>query len=117
CRSRSYRQADMFDGSLPPDQVALGKPLVQFYWLLYTTSGVSVPYTSGALASRLPDYFKPEHCETEVDAASLARINFGSTRTRFITGLTLALARNPPVAATVGRRLTVRGAPIGSKRS
>ncbi|MBR5244364.1 MAG: hypothetical protein IKW13_09025 [Thermoguttaceae bacterium] len=76
CRSRSYRQADMFDGSLPPDQVALGKPLVQFYWLLYTTSGVCVPYASGALASRLPDYFKPEHCETEVDAESMARINF-----------------------------------------
>ncbi len=76
CRSRSYRQADMFDGSLPPDQLALGKPLVQFYWLLYTTSGVCVPYSSGALASRLPDYFKPEHCEAEVDAESLARINF-----------------------------------------
>lgn len=76
CRSRSYRQADMFDGSLPPDQLALGKPLAQFYWLLYTTSGVCVPYTSGALASRLPDYFKPEHCEARVDAESLARINF-----------------------------------------
>ena len=76
CRSRSYRQADMFDGSLPPDQVALGKPLVQFYWLLYTTSGVCVPYTSGALASELPEYFKPEHCEAQVDADSMARINF-----------------------------------------
>ncbi len=75
-RSRSYRQADMFSGELPPDQLALGKPLVQFYWLLYTTSGVNVPYTTGTLASRLPEYFKPEHCQKEVAEQDEARINF-----------------------------------------
>ena len=75
-RSRSYRQADMLTGEMPDAQKALGKPLAQFYWLLFTTSAVNVPYSSGALASRLPDYFAKEHCGKEVDRKSLERVYF-----------------------------------------
>lgn len=75
-KSRSYRQADMLTGEMPEAQEALGKPLVQFYWLLWTTSAVNVPYTAGTLASRLPDYFTEEHCEQEIDAKSLRRVYF-----------------------------------------
>lgn len=75
-QSRSYRQADMLTGKMPDDQVKLGKPLVQFYWLLFTTSAVNEPYTTGALASRLPDYFAKEHCGVDVDSNSMRRIYF-----------------------------------------
>ena len=75
-KSRSYRQANMLTGDMPEDQQALGKPLVQFYWLLFTTSAVNVPYTTGALASRLPDYFSEEHCKQQVDAESMKRVYF-----------------------------------------
>lgn len=75
-KSRSYRQADMLDGSIPEAQQKLGVPLAQFYWLLFTTSAVCKPYASGALASRLPDYFVKEHCQADVDVKSLERINF-----------------------------------------
>ncbi len=75
-KSRSYRQADMLTGEMPEDQQALGKPLVQFYWLLWTTSAVNMPYTTGALASRLPEYFTKEHCGQEVDDVSLRRVYF-----------------------------------------
>ncbi len=75
-KSRSYRQADMLTGAMPDAQEALGKPLVQFYWLLFTTSAVNVPYTTGALASRLPDYFAEEHCKQKVDEESMKRVYF-----------------------------------------
>lgn len=75
-RSRSYRQEDMLTGETLEDQRQLGKPLVQFYWLLWTPSSVSEPYSAGALASRLPDYFTKEHCGVEVDSASLKRVCF-----------------------------------------
>ncbi len=75
-KSRSYRQGDMLTGELLDSQKKLEKPLVQFYWLLYTTSAVNVPYTTGALASRLPDYFTAEHCGRVVDRLSMSRINF-----------------------------------------
>lgn len=75
-KSRSYRQADMQTGELSPDWQALGKPLVQFYWLLWTTSAINVPYTAGTHASRLPEYFTKEHCGQEVDARSLRRVYF-----------------------------------------
>jgi hypothetical protein len=75
-QSRSYRQADMLTGQMPEDQRQLGKPLAQFYWLLFTTSAVNEPYTTGALASRLPEYFTEEHCEATVDDQSLKKINF-----------------------------------------
>lgn len=75
-KSRSYRQADMLTGKMPDDQLKLGKPLVQFYWLLFTTSAVNEPYTTGALASRLPDYFSKEHCGVDVDRKSLQRVYF-----------------------------------------
>ncbi len=75
-KSRSYRQADMLSGEIPATQKALGKPLVQFYWLLFTTSAVNVPYTTGALASRLPKYFAESHCGVKVDSESMKRVNF-----------------------------------------
>lgn len=75
-RSRSYRQADMLTGKMPESQQKLGKPLAQFYWLLFTTSAVNEPYTTGALASRLPDYFSEEHCGAKVDEKSMERVNF-----------------------------------------
>ena len=75
-KSRSYRQANMLTGKMPDDQLALGKPLVQFYWLLFTTSAVNEPYTTGALASRLPDFFSKEHCGQDVDEESMKRVNF-----------------------------------------
>ncbi len=75
-RSRSYRQADMLTGKMPESQQKLGKPLAQFYWLLFTTSAVNEPYTCGAYASRLPEYFTKEHCGVDVDRKSLERIDF-----------------------------------------
>lgn len=75
-KSRSYRQADMLTGKTPEDQQALGKPLVQFYWLLWTTSAVNEPYTTGALASRLPDYFTEKHCGQKIDDKTLRRVYF-----------------------------------------
>lgn len=74
-RSKSYRQADMLTGELTEAQQNLGKPLAQFYWLLYTTSAINEPYTTGALASRLPEYFNESHCGAKVDEKSLARVN------------------------------------------
>ncbi|MDO5308303.1 MAG: hypothetical protein Q4G03_02245 [Planctomycetia bacterium] len=74
--SRSYRQADMLTGKMPKSQEALGKPLAQFYWLLFTTSAVNEPYTTGALASRLPDYLTAKHCGEEISADDLARVYF-----------------------------------------
>ncbi|MDO5553439.1 MAG: hypothetical protein Q4G68_06720 [Planctomycetia bacterium] len=73
-RSRSYRQCNMQTGELLASQAALGKPLVQFHWLLFTPSAVNKAYASGSVASRLPDYFTREHCEVEVDAESMARV-------------------------------------------
>jgi len=65
-RSQSYRQHDMLTGGITPEAAALEKPLVHFYWLLHTPSGVNQPLWSGCYASRLPEYFKPEHCGTAV---------------------------------------------------
>ena len=73
-RSRSYRQEDMLTGEMLDSQKELGKPLVQFYWLLWTSSGIHQPYSSGAYASRLPEYFDESHCKAKVDQQSMERI-------------------------------------------
>ena len=75
-KSRSYRQEDMLTGETPEDQKALGKPLAQFHWLLFTPSAVSKPYATGTYASRLPEYFAKEHCGEEVDAKTMRRVYF-----------------------------------------
>ncbi len=75
-KSRSYRQEDMLTGETPEDQKALGKPLAQFHWLLFTPSAVSKPYATGTYASRLPEYFTKEHCGVEVDAKTMRRVYF-----------------------------------------
>ena len=60
-RSQSYRQCDMLTGEILPETAKLGKPLVQFHWLLHTPSAVNQPLHSGIHASRLADYFTEEH--------------------------------------------------------
>ncbi len=62
-KSRSYRQHDMTTGRILPDEVAKEKPLVHFYWLLWTPSGVNQPLEAGFLASRLGEYVTDEHCQ------------------------------------------------------
>ena len=61
-KSRSYRQHDMETGDLTPHAAAQGKPLVHFYWLLWTPTAVHRPFQSGSFASRLPDYLESDHC-------------------------------------------------------
>ena len=56
-KSRSYRQFNMTTGELLPEQAALGKPLVQFHWLLFTPTAINMPGQSGTHASRLLDLF------------------------------------------------------------
>jgi hypothetical protein len=51
-RSRSYRQHDMTTGKMLPNEAAKGKPLVHFFWLLFTPSSVSEPFITGSYASR-----------------------------------------------------------------
>ncbi|MGL6195231.1 MAG: family 16 glycoside hydrolase [Thermoguttaceae bacterium] len=73
-KSRSYRQHDMASGDLLPDEAAKGKPLVHFYWLLWTPTTVHRPFQSGSFASRLPDYFKPEHCGETIPLEEQERV-------------------------------------------
>ncbi len=73
-KSRSYRQHEMLTGEMLKDQLKLGKPLVHFYWLLFTPSAVHQPNWSGTFASRLPDYFKKDHCKKTVAQEDLERI-------------------------------------------
>ncbi|MBR5626863.1 MAG: DUF1080 domain-containing protein [Thermoguttaceae bacterium] len=75
-KSRSYRQHNMLTGEMLPEQAALGKPLVHFYWLLFTPSAVSEPGWAGTLASRLPDYFTEEHCGQAIPQEDLERVWF-----------------------------------------
>ena len=65
-KSKSYRQHDMDTGEMLPAEAAKGKPLVHFYWLLWTPTGIHQPYQSGCYASRLPDYLTKEHCGFEI---------------------------------------------------
>jgi len=61
-RSRSYRQHDMAQGAMLPEEQARGKPLVHFYWLLRTPTAVNQPLWTGSHASRLPEYIEGNHC-------------------------------------------------------
>ena len=65
-KSQSYRQHNMYSGEMLPEKAALEKPLVHFFWLLHTPSGVNQPLWTGSHASRLPYYFTPEHCNVQI---------------------------------------------------
>ncbi len=65
-RSRSYRQHDMEFGRMLPEEVAKGKPMVHFYWLLWTPSAVSEPYEAGSYASRLTEIIESDHYEVKL---------------------------------------------------
>ena len=58
--SRSYRQHNMLTGEMLPADVAKGKPLVHFFWLLWTPSSNSEPYITGSHASRLTEMIERE---------------------------------------------------------
>ncbi|MDO4575471.1 MAG: hypothetical protein Q4D98_09705 [Planctomycetia bacterium] len=73
-RSRSYRQYNMQTGRILPEEAAREKPLVQFYWLLWTPSGVSQPLEAGILASRLESYLSKAHCGREMTQADRQRV-------------------------------------------
>lgn len=60
-RSRSYRQHDMAQGGMLPDEQERGKPLVHFYWLLRTPTAVNQPLWTGSHASRLLEYIEGDH--------------------------------------------------------
>lgn len=70
-RSQSYRQHDMLTGEITPEAAALDKPLVHFFWLLWTPSGVNQPFWTGTHASRLPEYFAKAHCGADIPDADL----------------------------------------------
>ncbi|MDR2706947.1 MAG: hypothetical protein LBC02_14305, partial [Planctomycetaceae bacterium] len=59
--SRSYRQHNMETGKMLPEEAAKGKPLVHFFWLLFTPSSVSEPYITGSYASRLTEIIESDH--------------------------------------------------------
>ena len=52
-RSRSYRQHDMRTGEMLPHEKRRPKPLVHFFWLLRTPTGVNQPLWTGSHASGL----------------------------------------------------------------
>jgi len=60
-RSKSYRQHNMQTGEMLPGEKARGKPLVHFYWLLRTPSGVNQPLWTGSHASKLLEYIDTKH--------------------------------------------------------
>lgn len=53
--------SDMEFGHMLPEEAAKGKPLVHFFWLLFTPSAISVPYESGSHASRLTEIIESDH--------------------------------------------------------
>jgi mono/diheme cytochrome c family protein len=73
-RSRSYRQHDMSTGEMLPGEKAKGKPLVHFFWLLQTPTGVNQPLWTGSHASRLPEYVEGRHCSPAIPAADRRRV-------------------------------------------
>jgi hypothetical protein len=73
-RSKSYRQHDMSTGEMLPSEMAKGKPLVHFYWLLQTPTAVNQPLWTGTFASRLPDYLEADHCGHEIPVDERQRI-------------------------------------------
>ena len=76
-RTRSYRQHDMQTGRILPEEEAKGKPMVQYYWLLFTPSGVNQPLEAGTFASRLTEYIEsPTHAERPIPLEARQRIYF-----------------------------------------
>ncbi|MCX6880765.1 MAG: DUF1080 domain-containing protein [Verrucomicrobia bacterium] len=73
-RSRSYRQHKMDTGEMLPQEIAKGKPLVHFFWLLQTPTAVNQPLWAGSHASRLPDYLTEKHCGAPVPPADRRRV-------------------------------------------
>ena len=73
-RSRSYRQHNMDTGEMLPEERAKGQPLVHFFWLLRTPTGVNQPLWAGCFASRLPEYFESDHGEQSVPLEARQRI-------------------------------------------
>lgn len=59
--SRSYRQHDMTTGKMLPEESAKGKPLVHFFWLLFTPTAINEPYITGSHASRLTELIESNH--------------------------------------------------------
>lgn len=67
-RSKSYRQHNMDTGEMLPAEAAKGKPLVHFYWLLWTPTTVNQPLWAGSHASRLTGLIeRPERKMTPAD--------------------------------------------------
>ena len=73
-RSRSYRQHDMAGGDMLPAEKAKGKPLVHFYWLLRTPTGISPPLSAGSHASRLTGIVERKRGGRVMPAADRRRI-------------------------------------------
>ena len=73
-KSQSYRQHNMETGEMLTEEEAKGKPLVHFYWLLWTPTAVHEPYQSGCYASRLPDFLTKEHCGREIPLEDRQRV-------------------------------------------
>lgn len=75
-KSKSYRQHDMLSGKMLPEEAAKEKPLVHFYWLLWTPSAIHEPFQSGTLASRLPQYMEKEHCGKDIPLEDRQKVYF-----------------------------------------
>lgn len=73
-RSRSYRQHDMAQGGMLPEEQARGKPLVHFYWLLKTPTAINQPFWTGSHASRLLDYIEGDHGGCQMTSEDRRRI-------------------------------------------
>ncbi|MHB8973637.1 MAG: hypothetical protein ACYC3X_25625 [Pirellulaceae bacterium] len=73
-RSRSYRQHKMDTGEMLPEEAQKPKPLVHFYWLLWTPTAVNQPFWTGSYASRLLDYIDTDHCEQWIPAEDRQRV-------------------------------------------
>lgn len=74
-RTKSYREHNMQTGRILPEEAAKGKPMVQYYWLLYTPTGVNQPLEAGAHASRLTDYIEsPDHAGRPIPLEARQRI-------------------------------------------
>ncbi len=73
-RSRSYRQHNMQTGQMLSAEAAKGKPLVHYFWLLRTPSGVNRPFWTGSHASRLLEYLTKEHCGQEIPLEARERV-------------------------------------------
>ena len=64
----------MDTGEMLPEEQAKGKPLVHFFWLLRTPTGVNQPLWTGCFASRLPQYFESDHCEQRIPLEDRQRV-------------------------------------------